>query len=400
LQDFLDAIQQMLANHGVNCPIMMVRGDGSIVRANFARYRPVEMIHSGPATSAIGGQCLAEIDTALVIDIGGTTTDITLVNQGSVQLQEKAATVESFRTCVKTIKARSFGLGGDSLITFDHWQNLTIGPDRVVPISRFCSQYPEIKHELLVWLKRHQEVRYSDELEYWILRHEPKQPVEDKTVGAIIELLRNRPQRMWDLKRRVGSIPPLLIRELINLEIIDRTGLTPTDLLHITGEFLPWDREIAVLVNEMAARIWHENSTAFIQRVRKAMTHRIVAEIIQFLSDKPLSEGKFWSQNDALDRWLYEESLSKRDLYLGCNIFLKMPIVGIGAPAKAFLPMVAEVLETSIIFPNHYEVAHAVGTVVGNVIIRHEGDVFPSVDGSAITGYFARAVNIQRKFNI
>lgn len=398
LQDFLDAVQQMLANHGVQCPIMVVRGDGSIVKAGFARHRPVEMIHSGPATSAIGGQYLAGIDTALVIDVGGTTTDIALVDRGSVQLQENAATVGSYRTCVKTIKARSFGLGGDSLITFDHWQNLSIGPDRVVPISRFCSQYPEIKHELLDWLNHHHEVRYSDELEYWILRREPKQPVEDKTVNAIIELLRNRPQRLWDLEKRVEPIAPILIRELINLEIIDRTGLTPTDLLHVTGEFFPWDCEVAVLVNEMAARNWCENAAAFIQRVRKAMTHKIVAEIIQFLSEKLLSESGFWSHNHLLDRWLYEESLDRKDPYLGCSIFLKIPIVGIGAPARAFLPPVAETLVTSITFPEHYEVANAVGTVVGNVIIRHEGDVFPCVEGPAITGYFARAVNMQQKF--
>lgn len=398
LQDFLDAVQQMLVNHGVQCPIMVVRGDGSIVKAGFARHRPVEMIHSGPATSAIGGQYLAGIDTALVIDVGGTTTDIALVDRGSVQLQENAATVGSYRTCVKTIKARSFGLGGDSLITFDHWQNLSIGPDRVVPISRFCSQYPEIKHELLDWLNHHHEVRYSDELEYWILRREPKQPVEDKTVGAIIELLRNRPQRLWDLEKRVEPIAPILIRELINLEIIDRTGLTPTDLLHVTGEFFPWDCEVAVLVNEMAARNWCENAAAFIQRVRKAMTHKIVAEIIQFLSEKLLSESGFWSHNHLLDRWLYEESLDRKDPYLGCSIFLKIPIVGIGAPARAFLPPVAEALETSITFPEYYEVANAVGTVVGNVIIRQEGDVFPCVEGPAITGYFARAVNMQQKF--
>ena len=68
LHDFLDAVQKMLANHGVNCPIMVVRGDGSIVKTDFARYRPVEMIHSGPATSAIGGQCLADIDTTVPLN--------------------------------------------------------------------------------------------------------------------------------------------------------------------------------------------------------------------------------------------------------------------------------------------------------------------------------------------
>ena len=398
LQDLLDAVQEMLAQRGVKCPLMMVRGDGSIVKDSFARQRPVEMIHSGPATSAIGGQYLTGTDTALVIDIGGTTTDITLVDRGKVQIQEDAATVGSYRTCVKTIKARSFGLGGDSLVAFDHWQNLSVGPERVVPISRFCSQYAEIKQDLFDRLKQKQKLNYSDELEYWILRREPKRPVADKTVGAIIELLRHKPQYLWDLKKRVGPIAPILIRELIDLEIIDRAGLTPTDLLHVTGEFSPWDREAAELVIEIAARNWGENTTAFIQRVRKAITHRIVAEITQFLSDKSLSESGFRRHNQQLDRWLYEESLNGQDPYLGCSIFLKVPIVGVGASARAFLQPVADALKTSIVFPENYEVANAVGAVVGNVTARQEGEVFPCVEGSAITGYFARVVNRQEKF--
>ena len=398
LHEFLDAVHQMLADHGIECPIMVVRGDGSLVKADFARHRPVEMIYSGPAASAIGGQYLAGIDTALVIDMGGTTTDIALVDQGNIPHQENAAVVGFYRTCVKTIKARSFGLGGDSLIAFDHGQNLTIGPDRVVPISHLCSQYPDIKQELLDWLYHRNEVRYSDELEYWILRREPKQRIDDKTVRGIIGLLQKGPQRLWDLNKRIKPVPTLLIRELVDQEIIDRAGLTPTDLLHITGEFSLWDDEVVKIVTDLVARNWGESASAFIQRVRKTMTLKITAEILQFLSDKLLSEPGYGKDSQLLDRWLFEENLNRRNAFLGSSIFLKIPIVGIGAPSRAFLPPVAEALDTSIIFPDHYEVANAVGTVVGNVSIRLEGEVFPCVEGSAITGYYARTTNIQQKF--
>jgi N-methylhydantoinase A/oxoprolinase/acetone carboxylase beta subunit len=398
LQELLDAVQGMLVKRGISCPLMMVRGDGSLVKDSFARHRPVEMIHSGPATSAIGGQYLAGTDTALVIDIGGTTTDITLVDRGQVQIQEEAAIVGSYRTCVKTIKARSFGLGGDSLIAFNHWKNLSVGPERVVPISRLCNHYAEIKQDLFDRLRQKQKISYSDEIEYWILRREPIRPVEDKQVDAIIELLRHKPHNLWDLKKKVGSIAPILIRELINMEIIDRAGLTPTDLLHVTGEFSPWDCDSAGLVTEIAARNWGENTYAFIQRVRKAITHRIVAEIMQFLSEKSLSESGFGRHEHRLDRWLYEESLNGQDSYLGCSIFLKLPIIGVGAAARAFLPPVADAIKTAIIFPENNEVANAVGAVVGNVIARQEGEVFPCVKGAVITGYFARVVNRQERF--
>ena len=129
------------------------------------------------------------------------------------------------------------------------------------------------------------------------------------------------------------------------------------------------------------------------------MTQQIAAEVIQFLSGKILSDAALFStRSNDLDRWLYEESLAPTDRHLGCHILLKDPIVGIGAPANAFLPAVAQALGTQIILPEHYEVANAVGTVVGNVMIRKEGEVSPVVEGTTVTGFFARASNQQQKF--
>jgi len=116
---------------------MIVRGDGSIVKADsLPAKRPVEFIHSGPATSAIGGQFLSQASTALVIDIGtGTTGPISpVVEDGKVQVLENAATVGLNRTCrpdaesVYTYDGRAlllWPLGGDSLVPFDH----TLAPD-------------------------------------------------------------------------------------------------------------------------------------------------------------------------------------------------------------------------------------------------------------------------------
>jgi len=398
LQEFLNAVQEMLLSHGVHCPVLMIRGDASVVKTDYARKRPVEMIHSGPATSAIGGQFLSGNERALVIDIGGTTTDITLVENGTVQIQDQGAKVGMYRTCVKTIKARSLGLGGDSLISFNHHHDLSIGPDRVIPLSYLCHTYPHVKQDLLDWVRQKRDILYSDSLEYWILRREPLRSTNHAQTGRIIELLRNGPMRLRQIEKLTGPIFPLFMRELINLEIIDRAGLTPTDLLHVTGEFAAWDAEIARRVTEIAASFWDECAAAFVNRVRRSMTERLVTEIIQFLSDRSLITPSYDYRKGPLDRWLFDESLNPKNAYLGSSIFLKVPLVGIGAPAKAFLPSVAEAMGTTITFPDHYEVANAVGTVVGNVIVRYEGEVFPNVEGSTWNGYFARAGNMQSIF--
>jgi N-methylhydantoinase A/oxoprolinase/acetone carboxylase beta subunit len=398
LREFLNAVQDMLLRQGLHCPVMMIRGDASIVLADYARKRPVEMIHSGPATSAIGGQFLSEKDQALVVDIGGTTTDISLVDHGDVQIQDESATVGNYRTCVKTIKSRSLGMGGDSHITFDYHRKLSIGPDRVVPLSYLCYTNPQVKQDLLAWMEQKKSILYSDSLEVWKLRREPVRVPDQPKARQIIELLQNGPQLIEKIEKQTGPIFPLLTRELINLEIIERAGLTPTDLLHVTGEFTPWDKDIARRVTSIAASFWEENAASFAKRVRNLITHQLVAEIIQLLSNCSLSQNPYDLKRNRLDRWLFDENLNQQNSFLGSSIFLKVPMVGIGAPAKALLSSVAEALGTTITFPNHYEVANAIGAVVGNVVVRREGEVYPDIEGAAWVGFFVQAGNALTRF--
>ncbi len=399
-QDFLQAVEQMLHQKGIQAPVMIVRGDGSLVKADFARHRPVEIIHSGPATSTIGGQYLAGVNSALVIDIGGTTTDLALIDQGKIQVMEKAATVGPYRTCVRTIKTRSFGLGGDSLLRFDRWRRLSVGPERVIPLARLCAEYPALKSELSAWLFQKGGIFYSDVLEFWILRREPAQPLKDERTRKVIEALREGPQLMQKVLKKVGALSPIQVsaHDLVQQDIIERAGLTPTDLLHVTGEFSPWDVEAAEIAAQAAAKLWDESQVDFARRVKEAMTAKILTEIISFTTEKQLSEPVFGLLNTSLDRWMFEENLSPRHPYLGCKINLKVPLIGIGAPAKAFLPPVAEALGTTFLLPEHYEVANAVGTVVGNVMVAQDGEVIPRMIGAAASGYYARVANLQQWF--
>lgn len=399
-QDFLKAVQEMVTNKGIMAPVMIVRGDGSLVKADFARQRPVEIIHSGPATSTIGGQFLAKAEAGLVVDMGGTTTDLALIDQGKIKVMDKAATVGPYRTCVRTIKTHSFGLGGDSLLRFDRWQRLAIGPERVIPLSQLCAQYPGLKQELSAWLFQKGAIFYSDVLEFWLLRREPAQLPKDRRTRSVIEILRDGPQLMQKVLKKAGAVSPVQVsaKELVHQEIIDRASLTPTDLLHVTGEFSAWDGEVAQMATQAAAKLWNETELDFAQRVKRAITIKMVEEIIEFISEKNLTEPVFGLLNTSLDRWLFEENLSPRHPYLGCNINLKVPLIGIGAPAKAFIPSVAEALGTTILLPEHYEVANAVGTVVGNVMVAQDGEIFPRMVGAMASGYYARVSNTQKWF--
>ncbi len=397
---FLHSVEEMLAQSGLRCPLVMVKGDGALASAAYAAARPVEIIHSGPATSAIGGAYLAGVEEALVVDVGGTTTDLALVRGGRTLMADGQATVGSYRTSVRTIHARSFGLGGDSLIHFEPHKNISAGPERVIPLASLAAQYPEAGAEMRAWLHSSPPVLYSDRLEYWLLLREPAQPPADPRTRRALELLRDGPVRASLLLKAVGAVSPQLIDRdlLVRRGIIARAGLTPTDLLHVTGEYAPWDAEAARLAAETAARVWGERPDWLVSKVKTWMAERIAAEIVEFLSGKTLGEPADAFTQADLGRWLFEENLTRTHPFLGCRLELKLPLVGIGAPARVFLPAVAEILGAEIHFPEHYQVANAVGTVVGSILIRREAEIAPYAEGGKIAGYTVRAANRQERF--
>jgi N-methylhydantoinase A/oxoprolinase/acetone carboxylase beta subunit len=202
------------------------------------------------------------------------------------------------------------------------------------------------------------------------------------------------------LLKMVGAVSPVQIGAdaLFRQDILARAGLTPTDLLHLRGEFCPWDAEVAAKAVAATAAQWGITPAAFIEKVRALITRRIATEIVQFLSGAALPQRDYGFARPNLAQFLFDENLSGSDPFLGASLQLKVPMVGIGAPARAFLEPVARALHTQILFPEHYEVANAVGTVVGNILIQHEAEVLPWVEGSTQFGYYARAAGTQQSF--
>ncbi len=145
LQDFIIAVRRAMEHRGIKAPLMVVRGDGTLMNDEFAARSPVETIHSGPAASAIGGRYLSNLDQALVLDVGGTTTDLALIKDGKVEISEKGATVAGYQTAVQAANLLSIGLGGDSQIKYDRANQITVGPERVVPLAYLAFQHPHIR---------------------------------------------------------------------------------------------------------------------------------------------------------------------------------------------------------------------------------------------------------------
>lgn len=398
--DFVHTVEEMLAQRGIACPLVIVRGDGSLVSAGFAATRPIEIIHSGPATSAIGGLYLSGLESGLVIDIGGTTTDLAIMDHGFPLMGGSEAAVGGYNTSVKTIKARSFGLGGDSQFRFGPNEPISVGPERVMPISYLAHIYPEVKKDLEAWLIAAPDRFFSDKIEYWMLRHEPRQPFNDPRTNKALDLLRSGPKRLPWLLRQSGAVSTIQIdgAALQQQDVIARSGLTPTDLFHVTGEYAPYDSEIARLAIEAISQMYGVSPDQFIKDAREVITRKIIEEIIGFMTGHSLQDEDHLMKRDGLGRWMFEENLGRMNPFLGCRLELKVPIIGIGAPARSFLGPVAKALGTEVIYSDHYEVANAVGTVVGNVLVQKEIEVIPHVVGQVIFGYLVRTGSEQKMF--
>jgi N-methylhydantoinase A/oxoprolinase/acetone carboxylase beta subunit len=130
---FCDAIEKSLAEIGVEGEINVLKADGGTIPFALSRLLPVESILSGPAASVMGVAALCEMKgDAVMLDIGGTTTDIALFADGVPLIEKDGISLKKNPTLVRALATRSIGIGGDSVIRADGGK-VTVGPERKGP---------------------------------------------------------------------------------------------------------------------------------------------------------------------------------------------------------------------------------------------------------------------------
>jgi N-methylhydantoinase A/oxoprolinase/acetone carboxylase beta subunit len=402
LQEFAQAVRRAMKRRGMDAPLMVVRGDGTLMSDAFASQTPVETIHSGPAASAMGGRFLSGLDNALVVDIGGTTTDIALIEKGRVAIDEQGATVSGFKTAVKAARLFTIALGGDSHIRRRPGGGIVLGPERVMPLAQLAWTHPEIEERFETLSRQGSPAPSEDWLEYWFLVRDPGERKLLKTdrEKALVDMLREGPKPLPEILDRleVRHGVQLGAGHLVRREIIGKAGLTPTDLLHVDGRFEPWNARVSASALASFCRLYSEEKTSLCTRVWDRMTETIVLAIITFLSGKKLPPSHF--EDEDMGRWFFENSLRRTHPHLETRFRLRRPMIGIGAPAGIFLKDVAHALQTDLILPKHFDVANAVGAVAGSVMASEEVLVYPRVskEGFEVLGYYVQSGNGRQVF--
>ena len=145
---FMAAIREVFTSMHLDVPITIIRSDGSQMSETFAAERPVETLLCGPAASVIGACTLSDTPNAIVVDMGGTTTDVAIVKNRVVKRAETGIQVGDWKTFVKGLYVDTFGLGGDTRIYYDRGGKIRLGKTRVQPLCTLASEYPQVLDEL------------------------------------------------------------------------------------------------------------------------------------------------------------------------------------------------------------------------------------------------------------
>lgn len=379
--------QDQLRAQGISAPMMVVRGDGALMSAEQARERPIETILSGPAASIVGARWLTEADNALVSDIGGTTTDVALIRDGKPAIDPAGARVGGFRTMVEAVAMRTHGLGGDSqvhVVTEGLGGGVFLGPRRVLPVSLIATEAPDIVHAALDEQLRATTVGEHDTR---FARRVPGIPADG--VGPRESVLLDR------LADRVVPLSKLLqtrmehgaLNRLVDLGILQVSGVTPSDASHVLGRLKDWDADAATKALELVARK-RVGSGDRLAQSPEALAQVIVDQLTEqtaliLLETAFAEEGDSFKlpATDLARHVLTQRGLAKHRGLVALDAALNVDVVGLGASAPSYYPAVGERLHCKMVLPEHAGVANAIGAVVGRLTLRRTGSVTSPSEG-------------------
>ncbi|MFV0438683.1 MAG: hydantoinase/oxoprolinase family protein [Desulfopila sp.] len=129
---FFTAVQQSLTEKGLTLPLRILTPDGGNMNIASSLSYPAQTILSGPSASVMGAVAHAPQDkTCLVLDIGGTTTDMAIIYNGAPVIDPHGIEIGNFKTLIRALRTRSIGIGGDSVVRMVEGGGLRIGPDRL-----------------------------------------------------------------------------------------------------------------------------------------------------------------------------------------------------------------------------------------------------------------------------
>lgn len=395
--DFISAIKISLAKRSINAPIAIVRGDGSLMSEDFALMHPVETLLCGPAASIEGGISLSDVSDCVIIDMGGTTSDMAIVRNSMPRLADEGAVVGKWRTGTHSILIETMGLGGDSRISFEDDGNISVGPGRVAPLSWAAQTWPVITDKIKSVYAQRKKYFFPICEFFYLIKDIRNDNFYNKTEKQIVSILNKGPAGVIELSGILeSSLVEINTERLEKYGAIGRIGLTPTDLMHINGDFNMWNKESAVLGAACMAYQLDIDAESLLGSVYEAIKEKLFLKIAKTLiedEDKSLLKDGLSGQLEdvLLNGFRKARGISKGRKDEEHNFYSSLTtpfsLIGIGAPVHVFLEDVAKAMKTKCVIPKNAHVANAVGAITGSIRAEAVITVTPNYAPSGILSY-------------
>ncbi|HHW41011.1 MAG TPA: hydantoinase/oxoprolinase family protein [Syntrophomonadaceae bacterium] len=213
-ENFYKQVLQVLKERGITAPLYILKADGGTLPFTQSLTKPVETIFSGPAASTLGVLALTpKGQTSVVLDIGGTTTDLALILSGKPLLASRGAKINNDYTQVRAFATKSVALGGDSILCVKN-NSLEILPQREGPA--YCLGGPQ------------------------------PTPTDAMRVAALTEIGDER--RAYECMKRLGAdlnLSPKETADLVLKQMVKKIAQEIDDM------FLSWEQEPAYRIWEI-----------------------------------------------------------------------------------------------------------------------------------------------------
>jgi N-methylhydantoinase A/oxoprolinase/acetone carboxylase beta subunit len=140
--NFINEVKKFVCQVAGDIPVYILKADGGTILIDQSLSCPVQTIHSGPAASIMGLLATAQIkEDAVALDIGGTTTDISVFAGGDPLLEPSGITINEQKTLIRGLYTKSIGVGGDSSVCIENGE-ICIGPERRGPAAALGGEIP------------------------------------------------------------------------------------------------------------------------------------------------------------------------------------------------------------------------------------------------------------------
>ncbi len=422
--DWLQSVRLILQRQNIQIPLYVVKGDGSLMSEKQAAEQPVQTLLCGPAASLRGGAWLCRQEPAVVVvDVGGTTTDIGHAQKGEGHLRNGGMEINGEQIAVDGLDMHTHALGGDSGLRVVGNRQFMFGPVRCLPFCRVCEwSGPEWLEVLEAEVETFWHFGDIELLRFVIVPPNAKKACSaalteyaqsmpaDSVVQTALQTLKKAlfagPQRLAKLTNQGGGAARKVLKGalqmLLTKRVLIRVAFTPTDLACLQNQASQFDQPTAQRILAIYAKVLEMNPLQLLGHLLNALQNQAMQTLARFFllqhqgnpsnnSPLPKAVWPLLAEHLCMDASL-ETNIKKTRL----QMHPYSPLAMVGAGAQAVFCHLPSWLKPHVHFPRHREAANAVGAAVSRFLIRQHASVEPVKNNDRFVLYTHQAPQTHR----